>query len=166
VTRLCSQALVERMRDAASNLAWACPELGRDLDAVVEKLARSLQCCAPGPTHLDLKPDHVFLDGERITLIDVSSYGLADPVIDIGTLTARTRALPLWSNVLPERADSAAELLIEGYLARVPCAWHGRLGIAQACGALQVASSFFRHQHPRWRELVPEWVGRARELAG
>ena len=118
-----------------------------------------------GPTHLDLKPDHVFLDGERVVFIDLDTFGAADPVLDLATLLARLAAMPDRLDAPTAHAETARRALADEYFARVPAHWRARLGNNLAIAAVQVASEFFRHQHPDWRELVPAWIARARRAA-
>ncbi|NIA69674.1 hypothetical protein HBA54_13815 [Pelagibius litoralis] len=160
-----TNAVIARALVAAEYVGWACPMLADEAQAIVCAAEAALARTALGPTHLDLKPDHVFLDGERVVFIDLNTFGAADPVLDIATLLARLAAMPARFGAAPAHVETAARALTEEYFARVPADWRLRLDINHAVAAMQVASEFFRHQHPDWRELVPAWIAQARHAA-
>lgn len=160
-----AEAVADRTKVAAAYVGWACPALADEVQAVVRAAKAALARTAPGPTHLDLKPDHVFLDGERVVFIDLDTFGAADPVLDVATLLARLAAMPARFGAPPAHIEAAACTLADEYFARVPADWRARLGVNHAVAAVQVASEFFRHQHPDWRELVPAWITLARQAA-
>lgn len=97
--------------------------------------------------------------------IDLDTFGAADPVLDLAMLLARFASMSLRHGVPVPSAEAAAQALTEEYFARVPADWRPRLEVNRACASLKVALELFRHQHPRWRELVPEWIMKAREIA-
>lgn len=160
-----AESVANRTKVAAAYVGWACPALADHVQAVARAAEAALARTAPGPTHLDLKPDHVFLDGERVVFIDLDTFGAADPVLDVATLLARLAAMPARFGAPPAHIETAARALADEYFARVPADWCARLGINHAVAAVQVASEFFRHQHPDWRELVPAWIALARQAA-
>lgn len=160
-----TDAVIARAQVAAEYVGWACPMLADEAQAIVCAAEAALARTPLAPTHLDLKPDHVFLDGERVVFIDLNTFGAADPVLDIATLLARLAAMPARFGAAPANVETAARALAEEYFARVPKDWRLRLDINHAVAAMQVASEFFRHQHPDWRELVPAWIAQARRSA-
>ncbi|NNG03005.1 MAG: hypothetical protein HKM95_02760 [Inquilinus sp.] len=158
-------AVIDRANVAASYVAWACPDLADDLRHIVGMAKHHLETTELSPTHLDLKPDHFFLDGERVVFIDLNTFGAADPVLDVATLLARFAAMPTRFGAPAAHVETAAQALADEYFAQVPAEWRSRLDMNRAVAAVQVASEFFRHQHPDWRELVPAWIARARQAA-
>lgn len=160
-----TDAVIARAQVAAEYVGWACPMLAGEAQAIVCAAEAALARTVLGPTHLDLKPDHVFLDGERVTFIDLNTFGTADPVLDIATLLARLAAMPARFGAAPAHVEVAARALADEYFAQVPADWRLRLDINHAIATMQVASEFFRHQHPDWRELVPAWIAQARDAA-
>ena len=157
-----TDAVIARTGVAADYVGWACPALAGEVREIVHAAGAALARTPLAPSHLDLKPDHVFLDGERVVFIDLDTFGGADPVLDVATLLARLAAMPARFGALPDHVDTAARVLTQEYFARVPAAWRSRLATNQAVAAVQVASEFFRHQHRDWRDLVPAWIARAR----
>src|ERR671916_469581 len=79
-------AVLERARRL---LAWACPHLRLEVESIIEGVLAGLEEVPLRPTHRDLKPDHVFLNGERTIFIDLDSLAKADPVLDPAYLLAR-----------------------------------------------------------------------------
>ncbi len=160
-----ADAVIARTKVAAQYVAWACPALAGDVEFIAEAAETALARTTLGPTHLDLKPDHVFLDGERILFIDLDTFGAADPVLDVATLLARLEAMSIRFGAKPEHVETAAHTFTDEYFALVPTDWQSRLDLNHAIAAVQVASEFFRHQHPEWRKLVPTWIAHARRCA-
>src|SRR5437762_4059681 len=68
---------LEELRRGATIVEWARPELGASVRAITAAVAAGLEDVPPGPIHGDLKPDHVFLAGDRVIFIDLDSVALA-----------------------------------------------------------------------------------------
>jgi Phosphotransferase enzyme family len=157
-------AVLERARRL---LGWACPHLRLEVESIIEGVLAGLEEVPLGPTHRDLKPDHIFLDGERTIFIDLDSFAKADPVLDPAYLLARLRAMPALFPIPRERARAAAWEFAEEYFAQVPGAWHDRLPFHYAGTLLEVAHGFFRRQAPDWPGRIAGLVEEARDsLAG
>ena len=75
-------------------LGWACPHLRLEVESIIEGVLAGLEEVPLGPTHRDLKADHIFLDGDRTIFIDLDSLAKADPVLDPAYLLARLAAMP------------------------------------------------------------------------
>ena len=119
------------------------------------------------PTHRDLKLDHLFLDGETITIIDFDSFAAADPVIDPATLLAQLVTMSYGTSIPYGRIRSAGRAFVEEYFAHVPMSWRSRLKLQYAGAALKGSVSFFRHQEPEWPEKMTALVEEASSaLAG
>jgi hypothetical protein len=155
------QGMLDRAVRAGSFIRWARPAEARRIDRLLDKLQSRLSDDAFAPTHLDLKPDHIFLDGDRVVLIDLDSFALADPVSDPATLLARLEALPDLAPVSPQTARLAADTLVEEYFRAVPAGWRERLGANYACAALKVALYYLQHQEPAWPAKVAALLERA-----
>src|SRR5215207_6317069 len=83
-------AVLERARRL---LGWACPHLREEVESIIEGVLAGLEEVPLRPTHRDLKPDHIFVDGERTIFIDLDSLAKADPVLDPAYLLARLAAM-------------------------------------------------------------------------
>lgn len=147
-------------------LRWACPHLGTE--ETVGAVIAGLEEVPSAPTHRDLKLDHILLDGERISLIDLDGFAEADPVLDAANVLAHLAGMP-FRFPLPheDRWRTAAQTFAEEYFARVPKAWRGRLPVHYAGAVLKVAVGFFRRQEPDWPDKIAALLEEAKgSLAG
>ena len=145
-------------------LSAATPENGDRLQRLAAsirlQMLHRLQC----PAHLDLKPEHIFVDTEKITLIDMDSAADADPMLDIAILYARLRhGQELYDS--PRAASrSFANQLIRAYASRVPPSWWYNFRVCYAWALLKVAVHLFACQRPAWPRLSARFLREA-ELA-
>jgi hypothetical protein len=157
-------AVLERARRL---LGWACPHLRLEVESIIEGVFAGLQEVPLGPTHRDLKPDHIFVDGERTIFIDLDSLARADPVLDPAYLLARLAAMPAVFPIPREQPRAAAREFAEEYFAHVPSTWQERLPFHYAGSLLEVAHGFFRRQAPDWPDTIATLLEEARaSLAG
>ncbi len=110
-------------------LGWACPHLRVEVESIIEGVLAGLQEVPLRPTHRDLKPDHIFVDGERTIFIDLDSFAKADPVLDPAYLLARLAAMPALFPVPRQRTRAAAREFAEEYFAHVPSSVAGEASI-------------------------------------
>ena len=154
---------ISHLERAGVRLRCVCPHLSEDIDQVIDAVKTGLDEAPPGPTHRDIKADHILLDGDRVVLIDLDSFAAADPVLDPALLLARLSAMPI-RHLLPRgRFQTAARAFAEEYFARVPPAWRDRLALHFAGAALEVAVGFFGRQEPRWPETIAALVQEAKD---
>src|SRR6266550_927372 len=147
---------------AARLLQWACPEAGRDVEAISDAVARGLEEGAPAPIHRDVKTDHVFLDGARVPFIDLDSVALGDPVRDPAHLFAHIVARVGMDELPRAQARAAAAVFATEYFAHVPESWRKRFPLHCAGALIEVAGGIFKRQELRWREKVTEAIEDAR----
>jgi hypothetical protein len=148
-------------------LQWASPHLSKELEAIVWKTVAALVEVPLRPTHLDLKTDHVLLDQNHCTLLDLDSFALADPVLDVAHILAQIFGLKFRPAASHRRFRMAADVFREEYFNHVPSEWRDRLMPHYAGAALKVALGFFRRQEPQWPEKVAAMVAEAKSsLAG
>jgi hypothetical protein len=158
------QAVLQRARRL---LEWACPQMRLEVESIIEGVLAGLEEVPLGPTHRDLKPDHIFVDGERTIFIDLDSFAKADPVLDPAYLLARLAAMPALLPIPPERAHAAAREFAEEYFSHVPGGWQERLPFHYAGALVEVAHGFFRRQAPEWPGRIATLLEEARaSLAG
>jgi hypothetical protein len=157
-------AVLERARRL---LGWACPHLRVEVESIIEGVLAGLEEVPLGPTHRDLKPDHIFVDGERTIFIDLDSLAKADPVLDPAYLLARLATMPALFPVPPERTRAAAREFAEEYFAHVPEAWQERLPFHYAGALLKISFGLFGRQAPDWPDKIATLLEEARaSLAG
>jgi streptomycin 6-kinase len=156
-------ALLEK---AGRVLVRACPYLRLEVESIIEGVLAGLQEVPLRPTHRDLSPDHIFVDGERTIFIDLDSLARADPVLDPAHILVRL-AKPAQFPIPPERTRTAAREFAEEYFAHVPSTWQDRLPFHYAGALLRAAQGFFRRQAPDWPDKIATLLEEARaSLAG
>jgi hypothetical protein len=155
---------VASLERAERLLRWACPHLGAEVGAIIRAVVAGLEGNPSAPTHLDLKLDHILLDGDHLTLLDLDTFAEADPVLDAADILAHLACMPLRFPLLhDDRWRMAAEIFTEEYFAHVPRAWRSRLPLKYAGAVLKAAVGFFRRQEPCWPEKIATLVKEARE---
>jgi Phosphotransferase enzyme family len=155
------------LQRAGTLLQWVCPHLKAEVEATLDAVAAGLEDVPPGPTHRDLKPDHILLDGDRLALLDLDWCTGADPVLDPATLLATLVSMPFRLPMPHDRAQMAAQAFADEYFVRVPRAWRRRLPLHYAGAVLKEAVGFFRRQEPEWPGTIAALVEEARNsLAG
>ena len=158
---------ISDLQRAGMLLQWVCPHLKAEVDVIVSTVTKYLDDVPPGPTHRDLKPDHLLLDGDRLSLLDLDWFTGADPVLDPAALLATISSMPFCCSVPRDRVWMAARAFAEEYFNHVPKAWRRRLSLHYAGAVLKQAVGFFRRQEQGWPGTVAALVEAARQsLAG
>jgi hypothetical protein len=148
-------------------LGWACPHLRLEVESIIEGVLAGLEEVPLRPTHRDLKPDHIFVDGERTIFIDLDSLAKADPVLDPAYLLARLAAMPALFPIPRQRGRTAAREFAEEYFAHVPSTWQERLPFHYAGALLKISFGLFGRQVPDWPDRIATLLEEARaSLAG
>jgi hypothetical protein len=147
---------------AARVLRRGCPHLRPEVESIMEGVLAGLEEVPLRPTHRHLSPDHIFLDGERTTFIDLDMFAKADPVLDPARLLTRL-AMPALFPIPRQRARAAAREFAEEYFAHVPGAWQERLPFHYAGTLLKTADGFFRRQAPDWPGRIAGLLEEARD---
>src|SRR5207244_13487352 len=114
---------VQGVGRAASVLEWACPEVSDDIRAVAATVIADLTEAPPTPIHGDLKADHLFIAGDRVTFIDFDRVAMGDPVRDPARLYAYLTGRVGLDGVPAERAQAGAAAFVDAYFAHVPAEW-------------------------------------------
>jgi len=146
---------------AAALLAWACPDVGGDVRAIAATVIADLEDASTAPIHGDLKAEHIFVAGDRVTFIDFDRVALGDPVRDAAHLSAYLTARVGLDAVPEERGRAAADALVDAYFAHVPTHWRERFALHRAGALLEVASGIFRSQQPGWPDKLKATVAHA-----
>ncbi len=157
-------SLADQLADlelASTLVQWSCPDARAEVHAMTAAVVRGLEDVPPAPIHGDLKPDHIFLAGDRVIFIDLDSAALADPVRDPAHLFAYITGRVGLDSLSPERARAAAAAFVEEYFRRVPKPWRRRFALHCAGALIEVAGSFLRRQEPRWPEKMAAAIGGA-----
>jgi Ser/Thr protein kinase RdoA (MazF antagonist) len=152
---------MNELKRAAKLLHWSSPPWRATVDDILRTVAAGLEDVPLAPIHRDLKPAHIFLEGNRVILIDLDSFALADPVRDPAHLLANIAAKADMSAATPEQAGRASRAFADEYFAHVPASWRKRLPVHYAGALLQEAAGLFKHAEPDWRERVGGLVEQA-----
>ncbi len=156
------RAATGRARQA---IGAALPAAREALEAVDAVMAAAPLDAPPGLTHGDLKLEHVFLDRGDVTLIDVDSCRLADPLWDLALLQARWWAARDAEGRERPLGDWGCGVLAAAYLARVPARPTAHLPVLQAMACLDVAAGLVKRREPAWADRAGRLVARARTFA-
>ena len=154
---------LEELRRGATIVEWARPELAAQVRAITAAVAAGLEEVAPAPIHGDLKPDHVFLAGDRVIFIDLDTVVLGDPVRDPAHMFAYVAGRVGLDAMPAEEARAAARLFAAEYFEHAPGAWRPRFGLHCAGALVEVASAIFRRQEAHWPEKVAAAVAAAQD---
>lgn len=152
------------VRRATQRLLRACPDLHDELSAAA-RIAEGLEDRDFVPTHRDLKTEHIFLDGEAITLIDWDSCAHADPLLDIAMLAGRLLALAARDDLPIGPLLAARDALLAEYFEHVPRTWCAGWRAHWAGALLEIANGFHSRQEPRWHAVVRSLTHWARHPA-
>src|ERR1051326_4619805 len=136
-------------------LCWACPLSSEVVKDIAKEVTAGLTDVPHAPIQWDIKPDHVFLDGERVIFIDLDTVSFADPARDPAHLAAHIACRIDLPHLREEVARAASRVLIEEYFAHVPASWRAQLKLQYAIAVLEAASGLFKRQEPGWPEQVP-----------
>src|SRR5439155_7877588 len=107
---------------------------------LMESHGAALAGWTAGPTHRDFSPDHLVIDGDRVTVLDFDEFCQYDSLFDVAHFAAHIRFLGLTSGGSMPYFDAAADLFEAEYRARVS-------GYSEARVALYRAVSYFKLAH-------------------
>jgi hypothetical protein len=151
------------LKHVAKTLRTVCSPLSAEVDAIVADVGEKLVAVPPAPTHRDLKPEHIWLDGERVVLIDLDRFAGADPVQDAAKLLVRTLAMPILLALPAGATTEAAQAFADEYFDHVPRSWRTRLPVKYAVATLHLAAHIFRDQVPNWPDKIAILLESARD---
>jgi len=81
--------LLERAAESAAFACLTVPEAMGPVMRALGRLKRTMSPLALCPIHADMKLEHLFIDGDRTTLIDTESVSLGPPDYDLAQLYGR-----------------------------------------------------------------------------
>ena len=86
-----------------------------DVLARVERRGLALAGWTPVPTHRDFSPDHIVIDGDQITVLDLDEFCQYDPLFDVAHFVTHLRFLGLVSYGNLSRFDHLAARFLRSY---------------------------------------------------
>lgn len=146
------------MERVAQILTAVVPSLRGALYALLDDIQEQWIDGPAVSAHLDLKPDHVFFEGDDVVFIDLASAASADPALDLARLLARLSCAQALHGIPERYARGFAVEVHDTYRARVPAVWLRNLPVCYAWSLLQCAASVFEHQQPGWPDRVIDIV--------
>jgi len=135
---------ITRMKEAAQILTDTHPGLGPTVSSIADQVIAGLENAPCTLIHGDLKPAHVIIDGDRVSLIDFDLMGAADPVVDGAHLVSFRGDNRERSQITDVNVDGATRLFLDEYFSLVPDTWRGRLPIHHAMTSLHRAVGLSR----------------------
>lgn len=112
----------------------------------------------PATMHGDLKPDHVMVRPDGLSLLDLDSSAPGDPAMDVASMVARFTAMAVREPALGPRAAKAARAFLHSYLDRAPSGTRARVEHHLGPALLHEAAGCFRYQLPEWPDMMDELV--------
>jgi streptomycin 6-kinase len=152
-----------RLGRAGKLLRAACPHLGLEIQETVDAVVAGLEEAPPAPTHGDLKPDDVLLDGDRLVLLDLDKFAEGDPVSDVANFLFNLTRVRSRSTLPHDRPRAVARAFAEEYFDRVPETWRARLPYHHAMTLLNKAAGLYRSQVPDWPDKVETYIKEAKD---
>ena len=131
--------------DRAEELAAYRPGLTGAFARQVGRLhawAAALPQADPVPAHRDFYYSQVLFARDRVTLIDLDLFALADPAVDVANFAAHLRLLAIQRLPDPAALDATAALFVQHYTQQAP----QPPGFAERL-AFYEASTYFRLMH-------------------
>jgi aminoglycoside phosphotransferase (APT) family kinase protein len=140
-------------------LAEKLPELRQRIYAVLSALKSAARRSAGEilacPVHRDFHLRQLFLEGDRVWLIDWDLFAFGDPALDVGNF------LMYLETRLDPGQPAAAEAFLEGYFRRGDPAVRSRIGLYMGLNYLRRAAKHCRLGAPGWPSGSAEMVTRA-----
>jgi aminoglycoside phosphotransferase (APT) family kinase protein len=124
----------------AERLHASAPQLASEIDTLVAKIAARLSEAPRAPTHFDLRPGHLLIDGDRVALIDFDKIALADPLVDVANFLTLLEEDWKSSVSSPGQQERLPQVFREEYFALVPPQWAARLPAHYALALLAQAA--------------------------
>ncbi len=145
---------VDFLERAAVLLRWACPSSRTLIDYIVNTVKDGLRDVEPVPILWDLKSDHVFLDDDRVTFIDLDTVSLGDPARDPAHLAAHLACRIDVPGMDAPAARAVAEAFVEEYFSHVPGGWQKQFELQFLIAVIEAACGLFKRQELGWAERV------------
>jgi Phosphotransferase enzyme family len=143
------------------------PDARGPLGAVLARIdaqGRALPALVPAPTHRDFSPDHVVVDGIRLTGLDFDEFCQYDPLFDVAHFVAHLRLLGLTSCGMVQRFDELATRFQLAYEARAQEYSAARVRLYEAITYLKLAHIIACITRPRgWQQSVATLLQEAQE---
>jgi aminoglycoside phosphotransferase (APT) family kinase protein len=146
------------MRDTAL-LGSAYPDLAGAISTLVATIVAGLSGASPAPIHGDLKPEHVYVDGSNVFMIDFDLLQASDPLLDVIRMESYLAKSEVPASV--SSGGAAARVFVEEYFACSPRDVQGRLPLYQAMSMITAASRAASGRNSGQHSLVENVIRQA-----
>jgi hypothetical protein len=136
------------LRRAAEDVRSAHPRLGTEVEEILGAAVATLEDAPTAPTHGELRPLHMLLEGDRLALVDLDTFAARDPVLEAADVAYTLARVAGGRSHLrgSERGWAVARAFVEEYFGRVPEAWRARLPVRYAAAVLKKAAVLARQR--------------------
>ena len=156
------QIHLNRLARSGTFISTELPDLASEVVQIITAVKAGITQLPIAPIHGDLKPDHVFVAGDRISIIDFDDMHVSDPMLDVANMELGLARL---QRDVPLGGDSEGTLghaFVESYLAYAPEALRVRLPLYRAMVRVGEAARLKSGSDPRWRDRIGTLVREAR----
>ena len=130
---------IDRLKRDEALLASAHPELAGIIATLVTTIVARLSGVPPAPIHGDLKPEHVYVDGSNVFIIDFDFLRASDPMLDVVRMETCLAKSQVPASA-PSGYEAAARVFIDEYFACSPRDVQERLPLYHAMSMITAAS--------------------------
>ena len=137
------------------------PDLAPELAQIISIVKAGISQAAVAPIHGDLKPEHVFVADDTISIIDFDDMHMSDPMLDVANMELDLARLQ--PDVPPgdDGEGSFAHAFIESYFAYAPEALRVRLPLYRAMACISEAGRLKSGSDRRWHDRIGTLVRQA-----
>jgi hypothetical protein len=161
---------VSTLRQWKELLCQAYPRGERLLDALlirIESRGSELAGWTARPTHRDFSPDHLVVEGDHLTCLDLDEFCHYDPLFDVAHFIAHLRFLSLTHFGTISQFDSLCDRFLGTYHSRCQDFSEKRLRLYLAISYFKLVRFVALVQRAEgWDNIMPEILSEAQRLAG
>lgn len=130
-----------RLTRLAKALRAATPTLTPAINEIADTINAAQAVDMLAPTHFDLKPGHLLIDGERVTMLDFDKLAAADPLVDVASLAVNLGKARGGGRRQPAKARAITDAFVADYFSQVPAEWYPRFPAHYALALLAEAAN-------------------------
>lgn len=155
------QRRLSRLEWGGELISTERPDLAPDMASIVSAVKDGISRAPVAPVHGDLKPNHILVDGDAISLIDFDDMQASDPMLDVANMETYLARLQPGLPLGADRDESMARVFVESYFAHAPDATLARLTVYRVMANIGEVVRWRRSSDPRWPHRIGEVVREA-----
>jgi hypothetical protein len=156
------QTHLNRLDRGARFISRECPALAPDVAQIISIVTAGISQSAVAPIHGDLKPDHVFIADDTISIIDFDDMHMSDPMLDVANMESDLARLQPDVPLGGDGEGSFARAFVESYFAYAPESLRVRLPFYRAMARISEAGRLKSGGDPHLRDRIGTLVREAR----